>query len=61
MHRDLKLENILINFPDVDLWSLSEMQVIDFIRTIDLTGIRFEIKIADLGFAKQVNNIDSFA
>ena len=46
MHRDLKLDNILIHFPDrtTDLTA-------DEIEEIDLEHENFVIKIADLGYA----------
>ena len=52
LHRDIKLENILIHFPDEDLFEKDNSQVYKFIRAVDLTKTRFEVKICDLGFAK---------
>ena len=48
MHRDLKLDNILVHFPDLD--QIEEGQL----RNIDLEQQRFEIKIADLGYAREL-------
>lgn len=52
MHRDLKLENILITFPDDEILGLNSNEMADFIKKVDLNKTRFSIKIADLGFAK---------
>ena len=47
MHRDLKLDNILVHFPDRgDKVSQTEL------RFMDLEKERFVIKIADLGYAR---------
>lgn len=69
MHRDMKLANILVHFPDrpFDLIggtpSLAKdarkAQMEELLRNIDLTRPgQLEVKIADLGFAKEVN-VDS--
>ena len=54
MHRDLKLDNILVHFPN-----RSNTETID-LRTIDLENEEFVVKIADLGYAREfkVNNQD---
>lgn len=52
IHRDLKLANILLHFPNHDLHSLSKQARKDFIRGTNLCEIDFEIKISDFGFAK---------
>ena len=52
LHRDIKLDNILIHFPDNDVFGMTLVGRKEFIKSVDLTKIRFEIKIADLGFAK---------
>lgn len=48
MHRDLKLDNILIHFPDrsADLDP-------EEIEEIDLENENFLVKIADLGYARE--------
>ena len=48
MHRDLKLDNILIHFPDrtTDLTA-------EEIEEIDLEHENFVVKIADLGYARE--------
>ena len=48
MHRDLKLDNILIHFPDRPS-NLTQ----DDIDGIDLENERFFVKIADLGYARE--------
>ena len=53
MHRDLKLDNILIHFPDRD--SFTKMTDEDLLK-IDLTKEKFVIKIADLGFAREIED-----
>lgn len=46
MHRDLKLDNILVHFPDI------KDKQID-LKKIDLETERFVVKIADLGYARE--------
>ena len=48
MHRDLKLDNILIHFPD-----RSSSLTPAVIHNIDLESERFLVKIADLGYARE--------
>ena len=48
MHRDLKLDNILINFPDRDMPSKEEL------KAMDLDTEPFCVKIADLGYAREL-------
>lgn len=48
MHRDLKLDNILINFPTYDLPSEVDM------LAMDLETVEFSVKIADLGYAREL-------
>ena len=47
MHRDLKLDNILVHFPN-----LSNDEPIDLLE-VDLENEQFIIKIADLGYARE--------
>ena len=47
MHRDMKLDNILVHFPD-----LPNTEAIDP-ATVDLETQRFIVKIADLGYARE--------
>ncbi len=60
MHRDLKLANILVHFPDLEIGpaGIVPSQIMAFnqkLKEIDLLKTKVEIKIADLGFAKEVN------
>ena len=48
MHRDLKLDNVLIHFPD-----RSTDLTVDEIEEIDLETEPFIVKIADLGYARE--------
>ena len=48
MHRDLKLDNILIHFPALDMLDEEELQ------NIDLDTEPFIVKIADLGYAREL-------
>lgn len=53
MHRDLKLDNILVHFPDRDnKKKLGEKEL----KAMDLNTERVEIKIADLGFAREITD-----
>ena len=52
MHRDLKLDNILVHFP-----KYSNTEKID-LNAIDLDNEEFIIKIADLGYAREFNRQD---
>lgn len=52
-HRDIKLANILLDFPEeANLLNLSYEQKMDFLKKVDLTKTPYTIKIADFGFAK---------
>lgn len=55
IHRDLKLANILLHFPHVDLMSLPKEERLEFIKNANLKEIPFEVKITDFGFAKKIN------
>ena len=48
MHRDLKLDNILIDFPEYD--SPTEFDM----KAMDLENVEFCVKIADLGYAREL-------
>lgn len=50
IHRDLKLDNVLIHFPDRGTEITKEE-----LRQIDLEKERFIIKIADLGYARDLS------
>ena len=60
MHRDLKLANIFVNFPDRDFGTpppdMDRMAFLNqHLKKINLLEERIEIKIGDLGFAKEVD------
>ena len=69
IHRDLKLENILINFPQTDgkgtkadegimnLITMDKREKERYLSKVDLLSVKFEIKIADFGFSKLVNKL----
>lgn len=57
MHRDLKLANALIHFPDVNLDAMSSLDKLEFLRNVDLSKSKFQIKIADLGFSKVMKSL----
>jgi len=48
MHRDLKLDNILVHFPNFDTLTEEEL------KQIDLETEPFVVKIADLGYAREL-------
>ena len=54
MHRDLKLENIMVHFPgkSKELLNYSKDQKKQFYKIVDMDKEDFVIKIADLGFSK---------
>lgn len=60
IHRDLKLQNIMLNFPDNadDLVHMSKDERKKFLKTVDLMTTRFEIKIADFGFSKKLKRLE---
>ena len=53
IHRDLKLDNILINFPD---YTGEDFVSEEYLSTFDYTKDRIEVIIGDLGFAKTLEN-----
>lgn len=58
IHRDLKLQNIMMHFPDhtEQLMVMNKDERKKFLRDVDLTKVRFELKIADFGFSKKLKN-----
>ena len=50
MHRDMKLDNILVHFPN-----RPSTKPID-LASIDLENEEFVVKIADLGYAREFKN-----
>ena len=58
IHRDLKLNNVMLHFPDqLDLNLKSKEERTHFLENVDLDATNFEIKIADFGFSKQLENL----
>ena len=52
IHRDVKLANILLHFPDKpDLEGLTKQQKKAFLQSVDLTRIEFQVKISDFGLS----------
>lgn len=62
MHRDLKLANILIHFPDEKEFSYGHFKCmtdkINFVNNklkyLNLLESNFSVKIADLGFSREL-------
>jgi protein-serine/threonine kinase len=53
MHRDLKLQNILLHFPEHNLLDMKKKEKMEFLKKVNLTQTKFFVKISDFGFAKQ--------
>ena len=52
IHRDMKLANILLNFPDnPEVTQMTRQQKKQFLANCDLTKIKFEAKISDFGLS----------
>jgi serine/threonine protein kinase len=52
IHRDMKLANILLHFPDkMDLEGLTRPQKKSFLASVDLTRVKFQVKISDFGLS----------
>lgn len=65
MHRDLKLANILVHLPNEDLTfreikdlDLKKQEINRRLAQIDLINGDIQVKIADLGFAKELEYDD---
>jgi serine/threonine protein kinase len=58
IHRDLKLQNIMMHFPDdnENLTKMTKEEKKAFFKNVDLTKTRFELKIADFGFSKKLKS-----
>jgi serine/threonine protein kinase len=58
IHRDLKLQNIMLHFPDLTpkILNMNRDQKRQFLKEVDLTTMNFEVKIADFGFSKKLKN-----
>lgn len=50
LHRDLKLANIFLHFPDME--GKEEQIDKNWLKQVDLSSERFIIKIGDMGFSK---------
>jgi len=52
IHRDIKLANILLNFPDnPELKNMSSIEKIQFLKNVDLTKTKFQALISDFGLS----------
>ena len=52
VHRDLKLANILLHFPNIPKFDeLSSLKKRKFLNKVDLTKVEFELKIGDFGLS----------
>ena len=52
IHRDMKLANILLHFPNnLELNNMSRNEKRKFLATVDLTKVRFYAKISDFGLS----------
>lgn len=65
MHRDLKLANILVHFPKYDFSKINQLNpsskstaMNNLLKTIDLIEADIQVKIADLGFARELQTED---
>lgn len=58
IHRDLKLQNVMLHFPHESekLLYMNKEQRKKFYRSVDFDRIDFEIKIADFGFSKKLKS-----
>lgn len=50
LHRDLKLANVLIHFPEIS--DCDEVVSLERLKQLNLRKQKFIVKIADLGFSK---------
>ena len=52
IHRDMKLANILLHFPDKpEMENMNKMQKKQFLYSVDLTRVEFQVKISDFGLS----------
>lgn len=52
IHRDMKLANILLHFPDYpELGNMTKLEKRKWLATLDLRNTRFEAKISDFGLS----------
>lgn len=60
IHRDMKLANILLHFPDnSELNNMTRNEKRKFLATVDLTKVRFFAKISDFGLSTILENSSS--
>jgi serine/threonine protein kinase len=60
IHRDMKLANILLNFPDSpEVETMSKNDKRAFLMTADLTKIKFQAMISDFGLSTILDNAQS--
>ena len=60
IHRDMKLANILLHFPDnPELDTMSRADKRQFLLTVDLTKIKFEAMISDFGLSTILDSAQS--
>lgn len=59
IHRDLKLQNIMLHFPDDEelLDRMNKTEKKQFLKNVDLMTTNFSIKIADFGFSKRLDKL----
>ena len=63
MHRDLKLPNILLNLPKlpIQVFTSPNFNLREHMKKIKIVGPQaeeLEVKIADLGFARELEDFD---
>jgi serine/threonine protein kinase len=52
IHRDMKLANIVLNFPDnPEMIKMNRTDKKKFLQTVDFTKVNFTAKIADFGLS----------
>jgi serine/threonine protein kinase len=60
IHRDMKLANILLHFPDnPELNNMTRNEKRRFLANVDLTKVRFFAKISDFGLSTILENTSS--
>lgn len=60
IHRDMKLANILLNFPNnPELDTMSRGDKRNFLQSIDLSKIKFQAMISDFGLSTILDNAQS--
>ena len=60
VHRDLKLANIMLHFPDIPCFDqLSSPEKLLFLKRVDLLETHFEVKVADFGLSRILDGNES--